>query len=449
MCGIVGVFNHEDAPYIALQALQQLQHRGEESCGISFFGDKGIITEKGLGLISHVFANGNSHILQGKMAIAHNRYSTVGSTGIKNAQPVSIECRHGAVSVVHNGTLTNIVDLKNTLNSAGSIFQTGTDTEIILHLFAKNDESDVFKNIRSVLTNIEGAFSLLILSPNQLIAVRDPSGFRPLVMGRLSDSYVFASETCALKFLGAKLVKELNPGEIIQLTLDEKTISENKEYLEAKEKTFCIFEFIYFARADSTFEGQSVCKIRQELGRQLAREDRYFKADLITSIPDSGNSYALGYSEESRIKMDYGLIRNRYSGRSFIKPSQKSREDSVLTKISPVEEIVSGKDVIAIDDSIVRGTTTALVVEMLRKAGAKSVHVRSGSPRIVGACHYGIDTPRRTNLIAAKNSDEEICKFIGADSLGYLSLEGMKKVFGETGYCDACFSKKYPICLKV
>lgn len=443
-CGVFGIFNNPKAADLTYFGLYSLQHRGQESAGIAS-SDKGKINlHKGMGEVSEVFSSQEIiSKLKGKIAVGHTRYSTTGASSLINIQPFIITNRDRSLVVGHNGNLTNSYQLRKKLDARGSIFQTTSDTEIILHLVALSKKKTQIDRICDALNSCEGAFSLVFLTENSIIAARDPRAFRPLCLGKLGRSYIVASETCAFDIIGAKYVREIEPGEVLEINKDGL-----KSYFPMKKakSAFCIFEYIYFSRPDSKVFGENVDKIRRRLGRQLAREHPV-EADIVIGIPDSANTATLGYSEESGIKFELGLIRNHYIGRTFIDPHQKIRDLDVKVKFNPVKGVLNGKRVIVVDDSIVRGTTCKKLVKLIREAGAKEIHFRVSSPPIISPCFFGIDMPTRKELIGANMSVAEIEKYIGVDSLRYLSLEGMLSMssLADTNFCDSCFSGKYPM----
>ncbi len=443
-CAVVGVYGHPEAANLVYLALYALQHRGQESSGIASSDGENIYLEKDMGHVAEIFDPSRLGRLKGYIAIGHNRYSTTGESTLTNAQPFLVNYRQGSLAVVHNGNLINAYQLKRCLEDSGSIFQSNMDTEVIIHLIARSGEDSFLRGLLVALKEIRGAYSLVFLRESQLIAVRDPWGFRPLILGKLKEGYVVASETCALDLIEAEFIREVEPGEV--LTIDEKGLQSFFPVSHEK-SAHCIFEFIYFARPDSFIFGRDVYSVRKEFGRQLAREG-IVEADMVVAIPDSGMVAALGFSEESGIPMELGLIRNHYVGRTFIEPKQSIRHFGVKVKLNPVREVLKGKRVVVVDDSIVRGTTSRKIVKMLKAAGAREVHFRVSSPPIRYPCFYGIDTPTRRELIASTHSVEEIRKYLTADSLKYLSLEGMIKCTGYTmenhPFCLACFSGSYP-----
>ncbi|MGB9766880.1 MAG: amidophosphoribosyltransferase [Sulfurihydrogenibium sp.] len=456
MCGIFGVFNHKSAAEITFLGLHALQHRGQESAGIAVSDGYDINIKLGTGLVTQAIKEEDIKELKGDIAIGHVRYSTSGGSNIKNIQPFFAHFYGGQFAIAHNGNLVNAERLKKELEMEGAIFRSTSDTEVFVHLIAKarqpapahinlhkNDE-DFLPHIFEAMKKVKGAYSLVILREKQLIAVRDPHGFRPLVLGKnRTGSYFVASETCALDIVDAEYLRDINPGEV--LVIDDAGIRSYYpfEYTENPKK--CIFEFIYFARPDSKIFKEWVYSIRKEFGKRLAKEYP-IDADCVVPVLDSGLLAAMGYSEESGIPFEIGLIRNHYVGRSFIQPSQEIRDLSVRLKLNPVREVIEGKRIIVIDDSIVRGTTSKKIVNMLRKAGAKEIHMLISSPPVISPCYYGIDTPTKEELLASQMSVEEIRRFIGADTLGYLSLEGMLEVANKSkGFCTACFTGNYPV----
>jgi amidophosphoribosyltransferase len=444
MCGIIGVSNHPDASRLAYLGLYALQHRGQEAAGIVSVDGAGVArAHRGMGLVADVFSEGVLDSFEGTTAIGHTRYSTAGASVLANTQPVLVRYRLGTLALAHNGNLTNAAELRRELVDAGSIFQSTMDSEILVHLIARSPRADPADQIRDALSRVEGAYSLAITINRQLFAAIDPRGFRPLLLGKVGDAPVVASESCALDIVGARAVCELEPGTLLRI--DGGKI-EYFDPLPARSVSRCVFELVYFSRPDSLIFGESVDEYRRNLGRQLAREHPAPAADCVFSVPDSSNASALGFAEESGIRLEHALIRNHYVGRTFIHPVQATRDAKVKIKYNPVREIVSGRRVVMVDDSIVRGTTSRGLVAMVRQAGAREVHFRVSSPPIVGPCYYGIDTPSRDELIAATHSVEEIAAYLGVDSLGYLSLEGMLRASaGDPGrFCHACFSNRYP-----
>jgi amidophosphoribosyltransferase len=448
-CAVMGVYGHPEAANMVYLGLYALQHRGQESCGIVSSDGKGLISHRQMGLVADVFKEDVIKRLEGSSAIGHNRYSTTGQSHLKNAQPFVVEYSQGPIAISHNGNLVNGSLLREELEQAGSIFQSTSDTEVIIHLIATSKETSLMGRIIEALARTRGAYSLLFLTLDRMIAARDPYGFRPLVLGKFKDgknygAYVVASETCALDLIEADYVRDVEPGEII--TLGGPEGMESVKPFPPAPHAKCIFEYIYFARPDSNLFGHNVYQVRKALGRQLARESGV-EADLVTPVPDSGVPAAIGYAEQSGVPLEFGLIRNHYVGRTFIEPSQSIRHFGVKIKLNAQKEVLRGKRVVVVDDSIVRGTTSRKIIRMLRDAGAREVHMRISSPATISPCYYGIDTPTRSELIASSSSVEEIRRFIDADTLAYLSREGMYTYFNgeERGFCDACFSGNYPV----
>ncbi|BDV43216.1 amidophosphoribosyltransferase [Geotalea uraniireducens] len=443
-CGIFGIFGHPEAANLTYLGLYALQHRGQESCGIVSSDGRSLSAHKSMGLVADVF--GNQEIfrsLPGPAAIGHVRYSTTGDSVYKNVQPIMVDYSRGSIAVAHNGNLVNAQIIKDELEAWGSIFQTTMDTEIIIHLLATSKQNSLEDRIVDALSRVKGAYCLLFLTETRMVAARDPHGFRPLCLGKLGDSWVVASESCALDLIEAEFIREIEPGEIV--VIDKNGLT-SLSPLKKVEPAPCIFEFVYFARPDSYIFGQNVYEVRKEFGRQLARE-HHVEADIVIPVPDSGVPAALGYAQEAGLPFELGLIRNHYVGRTFIEPQQSIRHFGVKIKLNPVRDILKDKRVVVIDDSIVRGTTSRKIVKMVRNAGAKEVHVRISSPPTSYPCYYGIDTPTRKELISSSHTIEEIRKYITADSLGYLSEEGLLQSVGtgSTPYCKACFSGSYPI----
>jgi len=444
MCGIVGIYNHPEAANLAYLTLHALQHRGQESAGIAVSDGKTIRNYRRMGLVSEIFTEDALTKLPGDKAIGHVRYSTSGESLLKNSQPFCVNYTHGDLAVAHNGNLVNAQKIRSRLETQGSIFQSTMDTEVITHLMAGSREKDLVNILVDALHQVEGAYSLVLLTESCLVAARDPYGWRPLVIGKLDNSYIVASETCALDLIEAEYVREVEPGEII--VFDEKGMHLHKPFAVPQKKALCIFEYIYFARPDSHVFNRDVYEMRKGFGHQLAKENPV-EADLVVPIPDSGVPAAIGYSEETGIPFQMGLIRSHYVGRTFIEPSQSIRHFGVKLKLNPVRETLKGKRVVLVDDSIVRGTTSRKIVKMVRDAGAREVHLRISSPPTAWSCYYGIDTPTREELIASSHSVDEIRKFITADSLAYLSEKGLywftKK--HKEWFCDACFTGDYPV----
>ena len=443
-CGLFGIYGHRDAARLTYLGLYSLQHRGEEAAGIVTYDGKTMHTHKGMGLVSEVFNETALHALPGRMALGHTRYSTTGSSTLKNSQPLVVTYAKGQLAVAHNGNLINAFDLRQQLEANGSIFQTTVDSEIILHLLARTTNKTFEEDLIECLPLLKGAFTLIFMTERELIGCRDPNGFRPLCIGRLNNAYLLASETCALDIIGAKFVREVEPGEVV--VIGPGGIRSYRPFKdEPQKRSHCLFEHVYFSRPDSIVFGESVQDVRMKLGRQLAREYPV-EADLVMPIPDSGNFAALGYSLESKIPFMLGMTRNHYVGRTFIQPAQEIRDLKVRVKFNPIKALIKGKRLVIVDDSIVRGTTTRARVKSLREAGAKAIHLRVSCPPTKFSCFYGIDFPTRKELIANAMSLEEIRKFIGVETLGYLSLDGMLKAVGKPGnYCTACWSGTYPI----
>ena len=443
-CGVFGVYGHPNAAELTYYGLYALQHRGQESAGIVSCDGKQFHEHKGMGLVPQVFKGKVLHELIGEMAIGHARYSTTGSSHIGNAQPLTVDCSRGRIAIAHNGNLTNASQLREELEEKGSIFQTTVDSEIVLHWLAQpthNGENTLVTTIRK----LEGAFSLLIMTQSEMIGVRDPYGFRPLCIGQMANgSYVLSSETCALDLIEAKFVRDVEPGEIV--IIDEKGLRSIQAFPEHKKRSFCIFEYVYFARPDSTLADQNVYKVRVNMGKELARENP-LDADIVVPIPDSGNCAALGYSLESGIPFEMAFVRNHYVGRSFLQPSQLIRDFNVRVKLNLITDLVKGKRVIIVDDSIVRGTTCKKRVNSLKEAGAKEVHVLVSCPPHKNPCVYGIDFPDRNKLMAANYNLDEICQYLDADSLNYLSQDGMVRATGKPkdSFCMACYDGVYPV----
>ena len=442
-CGVFGIFGHSEAANLTYLGLYALQHRGQESVGIATSDGARLQMHKAMGYVADSFDEATFERLAGMSAIGHVRYSTSGESGIKNAQPILIDCAHGEIAIAHNGNLVNAQELRDKLVSEGSIFQTTSDTEVLLHLYARSKAPTPEEALIESVSQAQGAFSLVLLTKDRLIAVRDPHGFRPLTLGKLGDSYIVSSETCALDLIDAEWIRDIEPGEVFIVSPEgEKSFH---PFPEAK-KAHCIFEHVYFARPDSMVFGTSVNEVRTELGRKLAREQGV-AADVVVPVPDSGVCAATGFAEAAGLPMRMGLIRNHYVGRTFIEPHQSIRHFGVRVKLNPVKSILEGKRVVLVDDSIVRGTTSRKIVKMVRNAGAKEVHLRISCPPTISPCFYGVDTPKRAELIAATHSLEEIRRYIGADSLGYLSMEGMLSSVGQarSSYCTSCYTGEYPV----
>ena len=449
-CGVVAIYSHAEAEKLAYLGLHALQHRGQESAGIATSDGVNLRLHKAMGLVADVFTEEVLAKLRGTLAIGHTRYSTSGDSALLNAQPIMARSHKGTIALAHNGNLVNAGEIRQRLESQGSIFQTTSDTEVLVHLIALSKEQTLPEAIADALRRVEGAFSLVMITPDRIFAARDPRGFRPLSMGRIpaqagehQDTIVFASETCAFDLIGANYEREVKPGEMIVVGPEGMY---SRFYSPTAPQSSCIFEHVYFSRPDSIVFGRSVEVSREALGRELAREAPV-EADIVVPVPDSGVSAAMGYASESGIPFRFGLIRNHYIGRTFIEPQQQVRDFGVKLKLNAVRGILEGKRVVLIDDSIVRGTTSQKIVRMVRNAGAREVHMRISCPPTISPCFYGVDTPSKKHLIAANKSVEEIREYIGADSLSYLSLEGMKKGCGEgdnATYCTACYTGKYP-----
>jgi len=444
-CGIFGVFGSPRAAQLTYFGLYALQHRGQESAGIVTAGNGNVHIYKGMGEVNEVFANPERlERLKGNIAVGHNRYSTTGASSLTNIQPLLITNQNQKLAIAHNGNLTNSYNLRKKLEKSGSIFQTTSDTELFLHLAALSRKKTWVNRICDAMNDVHGAYSLLFLTDESIIAVRDPLGFRPLALGKYNrHGWVVASETCAFDIIGAKYVRDIEPGEVLEIS-SKGLVS--KFPLKKRKHAFCIFEYIYFARPDSIIFGENVDKIRRRLGRQLAKEHPA-DADIVIGIPDSANTATIGYSEESGIRFEIGLIRNHYVGRTFIDPIQKIRDLDVKVKFNPVRGVLKGKRVVVVDDSIVRGTTSRKLVKMIRNAGAKEVHLRISAPPIVSPCFFGIDMPTKRELIASSKTIKQIQDYLGVDSLGYLSIDGMLSMpsLPNNSFCVSCFSGKYPL----
>jgi len=442
-CGVFGIYGHTEAANLAYLGLYALQHRGQESTGIATSDGARLQIHKAMGHVADGFDEATFTRLTGTSAIGHVRYSTAGASGITNAQPILIDCAHGEIAIAHNGNLVNAQELRDALVAQGSIFQTTSDTEVLLHLYARSRAGSIEQALIESVTQAQGAFSLVLLTKDRLIAVRDPHGFRPLTLGRLGDAYVVCSETCALDLIDATWVRDIEPGEMLVIG-PEGAVSLHP--FPPAQSAHCVFEHVYFARPDSYVFGRSVNEVRTEFGRQLAREQPAI-ADVVVPIPDSGVCAATGFSAESGVPLQMGLIRNHYVGRTFIEPHQSIRHFGVRVKLNPVRSILQGRRVVLVDDSIVRGTTSRKIVKMVRAAGATEVHMRISCPPTISPCFYGVDTPRRSELIAATHTLDEIRRYIGADSLGYISVEGLLASVGPTrgAYCTSCYTGKYPV----
>ena len=442
-CGVVGVYGHLDAANLAYLGLYALQHRGQESAGIVASNNGSMHLEVGMGLVADVFSDSRLKKLPGKIAIGHNRYSTTGGSRIKNAQPCLIEYAGGTMAMGHNGNLVNASEIREELGAAGAIFQSTNDSEVIVHLMAQSRRNLFVDRAVAALSQVKGAYSIVLMSENELIAARDPQGFRPLCLGKLDGAYIVASESCVMDLLEAEFIREIEPGELI--LINQFGMKSFHPFPKTATKQ-CVFEHIYFSRPDSYLFGQSVYSVRKLMGRALARE-KPVEADVVVPVPDSGVISAMGYSEESEIPFQMGLIRNHYVGRTFIEPQSQIRNFGVKIKLNAVKPVIEGKRVIIIDDSIVRGTTSKKIVRMLREVGAKEVHVRISSPPTTHSCFYGIDTPTKGELIASNLDIDQTCEYLGADSLHYITLEKMLEIFGEQkdDFCAACFDGRYPV----
>lgn len=442
-CGVVGVQHHPEAARLVYLGLYALQHRGQESAGIVSSDGSQLNRHIGMGLVADIFDQPTLEPLKGRLAIGHVRYSTAGDTSLRNAQPLLATTSHGSLAIAHNGNLTNALTLRKHLEASGSIFQTTSDTECILHLVARSRASSLRDAILEALRQVEGSYSLVFCTKKELIAARDPYGVRPLMLGRLGKSVIVASETVAFDLIGAKFIREIRPGELIYVNGGG---IKSAMFAHRPQSAFCSFENIYFARPDGRLFGKGVYAVRTELGRQLAREAPA-KADLVVAVPDSANVAAVGYAEESGIPFGLGLIRSHYIGRTFIEPTQSIRDFGARVKYNAVPDALHGKSIVLIDDSIVRGTTSRKLVRMLRRVGVKAIHMRISSPPIIGSCYYGIDTPTKKELIASNHSVNEIRDYLGVDSLAYLSVEGLLKCCGgeKKSFCVGCFTDQYPV----
>lgn len=451
-CGVFGVYGSADAAALTALGLHALQHRGQESCGIVSWDGESFYSKRALGLVDGTFGNVDAiESLKGHTAIGHNRYATTGETLLRNVQPLYADLDTGGFALAHNGNLTNAQTLRQDLVRGGALFQSTTDTEVILHLMATSKKPGLAGRLIDALSQIQGAYSLVTLSRDEIIGVRDPHGIRPLVLGRLGDAHILASETCALDIIGADFVRDIEPGEMI--TLNEKGAVSTHPFAK-RESRFCIFEYVYFARPDSQMEGRSVYEMRRRIGEELAREAPCSGADIVVPVPDSGVPSALGFAEASGIPFGLGIIRNHYVGRTFIEPTDRIRHLGVKLKHNPNRALIEGKKIVLVDDSIVRGTTSKKIVDMVRAAGSKEVHMRISSPPTAHSCFYGIDTPSTEELLAHRSSVAEIARWIGVDSLAYVSTDGLYRAMGEAKrsadkpqFCDACFTGDYPVAL--
>jgi len=442
-CGVFGIFGHPEASNLTYLGLYALQHRGQESAGIASSDGAQIRVSKAMGYVNEAFNEATLSKLPGRMAVGHVRYSTAGESRLANAQPIVVDSIHGQLALGHNGNLVNAGELRDALVREGAIFQTNIDTEVVVHLFARSRRDNAEGAIVDAISQVRGAFSFVMMTTDRLVGARDPHGFRPLAIGRLGDAWVFCSETCALDLIGATYVRDVEPGEVV--VASAQGLKSIKPFASAQ-KAQCIFEHVYFARPDSYVFGESVNEVRTEFGRRLARESGV-PADVVVPIPDSGVCAAIGYSEAAGIPMRMGLIRNHYVGRTFIQPQQSIRHFGVRVKLNPVKSILEGKRVVLVDDSIVRGTTSRKIVRMVRSVGAKEVHMRISCPPTISPCFYGVDTPRKSELIAATHTLEEIRKYLDADSVAYLSLDGLTGAVpdGRSKYCTSCYTGVYPV----
>src|SRR5437764_14354726 len=442
-CGVFGIFGHPEAANMTYLGLYALQHRGQESAGIAASDNEVIRLVRAMGYVADVFNTENLSTLSGPLAIGHVRYSTAGESRVANAQPFLIDCAHGQMAICHNGNLVNASELKEMLVRQGSIFQSSTDTEVVLHLYARSKKSTVEDAVVDAVSQVQGAFSFVMMTRDRLIAVRDPHGFRPLALGRLNDAYVVCSETCAMDLIGATYVRDVEPGEILIIGSDG---ARSIRPFPPAHLAQCVFEHVYFSRPDSFVFGKSVNEVRTDLGRILARE-KGVAADVVVPVPDSGVCAAMGFADESKIPLRMGLIRNHYVGRTFIQPQSSIRHFGVKVKLNPVKSILDGRRVVLVDDSLVRGTTSRKIVKLVRAAGAREVHVRISCPPTISPCFYGVDTPERSELIAATHNLEEIRQVLEADSVAYLSLEGLLSAVGSDrgSYCSSCYTGKYPV----
>jgi amidophosphoribosyltransferase len=446
-CGVFGVFGHPEAANLTYLGLYALQHRGQESAGIVASTGSDLNLYRAMGEVEEIFQPSVLANLPGSSAIGHTRYSTAGDKALLNAQPILIDCNKGKIAVGHNGNLTNALEHRRRLEHRGSIFQSNSDTEVIVHLIARSQARNFSAALGDALNQVEGAYSLLVLTPEELYAVRDPRGFRPLALGKIAtaggtEAWAVASETCAFDLMNAEYVRDIEPGEMLRIS---RSGIESIHFSSPKPHQFCIFEHVYFSRPDSTVFGRSVNESREMLGRLLAREHPV-EADMIVPIPDSGVPAAIGFSLESGIPFRMGLIRNHYIGRTFIEPSQAIRNFGVKLKLNPVRNLVAGKRVVLVDDSIVRGTTSRKLVRLMREAGATEVHMRISCPPTISPCYYGVDTPTKEELIASSNTPDQICKYLGADTLGYLSLGGLRQAVNDKDgeFCTSCYTGVYP-----
>jgi len=450
-CGVFGIFGHPEAAKLTYLGIYALQHRGQESAGIVASDGKSLRCHRGMGLVTDVFDERELDRLQGRAAVGHVRYSTMGDTTLANAQPIKADYLHGSLAVCHNGNIVNALPLREELEAAGATFTSTSDSEFVIHLIAQSGVHDLSEAVPQALGRLEGAYSILFLEENRLIAARDPRGWRPLCMGELGGAVAFASESCALDIIGAKFVRDVEPGEIIEASV--KGVKSSKPF-PPQDSRMCIFEFVYFSRPDSRIFGRDVHRARKALGIELAREEPYdVEADFVMPVPDSSNNAALGYSEGSGLPFDFGIIRSHYIGRTFIEPTQPIRTFGTRLKYNPVKELLADKSVVVVDDSIVRGTTSVKIIDLIRNAGAREIHLRISCPPWKYPCYYGIDTPTREELIGSNLDVEEIGRYMGVDTIHYLSLEGMRRAVGgrqmtseevTERFCSACFTGEYP-----
>jgi amidophosphoribosyltransferase len=445
-CGVFGVYGHPEAAKLVYLGLYALQHRGQESAGIASSDGENLVCQKGMGHVEEIFPREVMEKLPGRHAIGHTRYSTAGDTDLRNAQPLKVSCHKGQVALAHNGNLVNATAVRRELESRGDIFQTTSDTEVILHYFARSRQTGIPEAVAEALDKVVGAYSLVMMFKDAIYGIRDPRGFRPLSIGKLNDAYVLASETCAFDLIDAKYVRDVEPGEMV--ILDGRGLT-SLRFAPPARTAQCIFEHVYFSRPDSVVFGRSVQRSREMLGRRLAQEHPV-EADIVVPVPDSGVPAATGFAEQSGIPFKIALIRNHYVGRTFIEPSQAIRDFGVKLKLNPVRSLLEGQRVVLVDDSIVRGTTSRKIVRIVREAGAREVHMRISCPPTVSPCFYGIDTPTRKELIAATHSVEQIREYLAADTLGYLSMEGLRAAVGDTEghFCMACYSSEYPTAIQ-
>src|SRR6476661_276815 len=446
-CAIFGIAGHPEAANLSYLGLYAMQHRGQESAGIASADGTRVVVSKDMGYVADIFDSARLATLTGESAIGHTRYSTAGESGLTNAQPILIDCAHGQIAIAHNGNLVNAQELRDHLVRLGSIFQTSSDTEVILHLYARSRAGTIEDALVESIQQVRGAFSLVLLTPDRMIAVRDPHGFRPLALGKLGDAWVACSETCAMDLIGATYVRDVEPGEVV--VIGPQGMRSIRPFLPER-LSHCVFEHVYFSRPDSYVFGKSVNEVRTNMGRILAREAP-MDADVVVPIPDSGVCAAVGFAEQSGIPMRIGLIRNHYVGRTFIQPQQSIRHFGVRVKLNPVRSIIEGKRVVLVDDSIVRGTTSRKIVRMVRSAGAREVHIRISCPPTISPCYYGVDTPSENELIAANNTVDQIRQYVEADSLAYLSLPGLRASIQDSDgkFCYACYTGEYPTLVQI